>query len=575
VKDEPSEPVLTTTWDLEDDDVAAVEAALGKGSLSSRVVRVSKGYSNKQTWAIEIDEAAVIKHLVHEAGELTASAQSRVAGQKTVADLRAVLDKLTDRTEGEEALLASIGTFRDGRPVLAALDVLDDQLPKFLYFDIYEAMPGRVAVEELISRIGGGETATDESEKIFLALLSLAGTSLDEIRDTKLSEALIAKLEGVSNFVSSAIFRYWSQNRHLKVQFRYDEGLPGDPAPYNTGHVFATRIENTRHGVTVRFDERSTGFVWFFSFLVWFSQMEKTYGKKLVILLDEPGLSLHGKAQADLLRYINEKLLPTYQVIYTTHSPFMIDAANVLSVRTVEDVVGADGELLGTKVGDRVLSTDADTLFPLRAALGYDITQSLFVGEHTFLVEGPSDLLYLRWASNELRAKGKTALDPRWTITPAGGVDKIGSFVALFRGNELDVAVLTDFHDGDKKKVRSLRDSELLRSGHVFTAEHYTGGTEADVEDLLGLDNYFALVNATYGLTGKHALKPMEGATGTTLAQVQAQMDTAPASTPAFDHYAPAAYLIEHSAELAEKLPEVDAALDRFEHFIKDVNAIL
>jgi hypothetical protein len=116
-------------------------------------------------------------------------------------------------------------------------------------------------------------------------------------------------LEGVSNFVSSAIFRYWSQNRHLKVQFRYDEGLPGDPAPYNTGHVFATRIENTRHGVTVRFDERSTGFVWFFSFLVWFSQMEKTYGKKLVILLDEPGLSLHGKAQADLLRYINEKLL--------------------------------------------------------------------------------------------------------------------------------------------------------------------------------------------------------------------------------------------------------------------------
>jgi len=68
-------------------------------------------------------------------------------------------------------------------------------------------------------------------------------------------------------------------------------------------------------------------------------------------------------------------------------------------------------------------------------------------------------------ASNELRAKGKTALDPRWTITPAGGVDKIGSFVALFRGNELDVAVLTDFHDGDKKKVRSLRDSELLRSG--------------------------------------------------------------------------------------------------------------
>jgi predicted ATPase len=40
-------------------------------------------------------------------------------------------------------------------------------------------------------------------------------------------------------------------------------------------------------------------------------------------LLDEPGLTLHGKAQADLLRYIEQRLLPDHQVIYSTHSPFM------------------------------------------------------------------------------------------------------------------------------------------------------------------------------------------------------------------------------------------------------------
>ena len=101
-----------------------------------------------------------------------------------------------------------------------------------------------------------------------------------------------------------------------------------------TTHVFLTRVENTRHGVSVGFDERSAGFVWFFSFLVWFSQMEREYGDKLVILLNEPGLSLHGTAQADLLRYIKEKLLPQYQVIYSTHSPFMIDAADLFTVRT-------------------------------------------------------------------------------------------------------------------------------------------------------------------------------------------------------------------------------------------------
>ncbi len=68
--------------------------------------------------------------------------------------------------------------------------------------------------------------------------------------------------------------------------------------------------------------------MWFFSFLVLFSQVKKNYGN-IIILLDEPALGLHAKAQADLLRYIDEKLKPDHQVMYTTHSPFMVDSANL------------------------------------------------------------------------------------------------------------------------------------------------------------------------------------------------------------------------------------------------------
>ena len=60
---------------------------------------------------------------------------------------------------------------------------------------------------------------------------------------------------------------------------------------------FSTRIRNERHRASVNFDERSTGFIWFFSFLIWFSQMKANYADKLIVLLDEPGLTLHGKAQ--------------------------------------------------------------------------------------------------------------------------------------------------------------------------------------------------------------------------------------------------------------------------------------
>ncbi|MFP3449507.1 hypothetical protein SB765_31760, partial [Pseudomonas sp. SIMBA_067] len=79
-------------------------------------------------------------------------------------------------------------------------------------------------------------------------------------------------------------------------------------------------------------------------------------------------------------------------------------------VLIVEDVVKRDnrGRALveGTKVRDDVLLVDKDTLFPLQGALGYEITQSLFVGKNTLLVEGPSDILYLQAPSMAVQQRG-------------------------------------------------------------------------------------------------------------------------------------------------------------------------
>ena len=115
------------------------------------------------------------------------------------------------------------------------------------------------------------------------------------------------------------------------------------------------------------------------------------------------------------------------------------------------------------------LSSDSETLFPLRAAVGYDITQSLFIGENCLLVEGPSDLIYLQWASQQLAARDRTKLDSRWTIVPTGGISKLGTFASLFAGHHLNVAILTDFHQGDKSKVRDLEQHQMLAANRVFT----------------------------------------------------------------------------------------------------------
>jgi hypothetical protein len=394
---------------------------------------------------------------------------------------------------------------------------------------------------------------------------------------------LRARVEAASIKITRQIFEYWSQNKHLKVQFTIDSGRPGDPAPFNTGTVMRARIYNQLHEMTVPFSDRSAGFIWFFSFLVSFSQVKEQHGD-VVILLDEPGLNLHGRAQGDLIRYFDEKLKPSHQVIYTTHSPFMVPADHIERIRTVEDVVEQKGPFdfisHGTKVGDDVLSTDRDTLFPLQAALGYEITQSLFVGEHTLLVEGPSDILYIQAVSHQLVSRRRAGLDKRWVVCAANGVDKVAAFLSLFGGNKLHVAVLLDYAKGQKAKIDQIKQTKSLQDGHVFTTTDFIDQPEADVEDLLGPELYLQIVNLAFGLpagsrlTVADVLKLMLE-TARVVLKVDATFRVMPPETPEFNHYTPASWLIEHPEQLIGDHEAVTTALGRFEKLFGRLNTLL
>ncbi|MBA7480663.1 hypothetical protein ES707_16125 [subsurface metagenome] len=458
-------------------------------------------------------------------------------------------------------------------PVKVALKILEMRLPKFLYFSEYQKMPGQVSITDLREKLS--EKRVEVGDRIFLALLDLAGSSISEIDSIKKYEALRAELEAVSSRISDEIFEYWTQNRHLDVEFEFDNARPDDPAPFNSGYVFRTRIRNSRHRVSVSFDERSTGFVWFFSFLVRFSQVRKNFGENLIILLDEPALNLHAKAQADLLRYIEERLRPYHQVIYTTHSPFMIDPDNILSARTVEDKI-TNMSVEGTKVGDQVFSTDTDTLFPLQRVLGYEIAQTLFIGRNTLIVEGPSDVLYLKWFSQALQQSGREHLDPRWVVAPCGGVDKMMSFVKLFGANMLNIAALVDYSEGQKNKIRRFRESGIIPGARILSTEMYSDDSEADIEDILGRSAYVDLVNRCYRLTGRDAIpdtKPM-GAPDRVIIEVEQHLPKI-ARVEDFNHYIPAEYLMEHGKEFDRDLVGIEEALNRFEQLFKDVNGFL
>jgi len=324
--------------------------------------------------------------------------------------------------------------------------------------------------------------------------------------------------------------------------------------------------------------------VWFFSFLAQFKQLKKSTGNgNAIILLDEPGLTLHGKAQGDLLRYIVERLLPDHQVIFTTHSPFMVPMDRLADVRIVEDVViekpGKRPEVKGTKVRSDVLEVSDDTLFPLQGALGYEVTQSLFIGANTWLVEGPSDILYLNVVSQALAKRRRVGLDSKWTLCPSGGIDKLAPFVRLFGGNRINVAVLSDIANGDKTKIENLKKADILKAGHFYTCADFTNQGEADVEDMFEIDLFVEMLNGAYKPPAAHVVSReallAAAKTPRIVKKAEALFMLMPDTVAEFNHFGASRWLLENPSALDPDTPAVNVTLDRFEQVFKAFNQLL
>ena len=572
---------ITTTWELEAKDIARVEAEFGKDVLKENTVTILRRYEGTDAeWTVATDFPKAVDNLLAAGG----FEDAQIAGLRAVKSVGDLAEKIASvpETPKQKALLERVKGFKSVRQ--RVIDLLKPALPKFMYFAAYDRMAGMVQVEALKQLQANEQIDKDEhsSERLFLEFLEYAGVPIDEILAVKTYETFNARLQGASNNITDQMLEYWTQNPELSVEVDIRQAHPGDPAPFNTGTIGRARIYNDLHRVDTPFSERSAGFVWFFSFLVKFARV-KSLGHPVLLLLDEPGLTLHGKAQGDLLRYFDEKLAPHHQIIYSTHSPFMVAADKLLSSRIVEDKVEQRGPRrisIGTKVREDVLTTDSDTLFPLQGAIGYEITQTLFVGKHTLLVEGASDIVYLQALSYELKRRKRTGLDTRWTMCPSGGIGNVRAFVSLFGGNKLDVAALVDYTKKDEKKIEELRKSDILKTGRVFTVAQFTGKSESDIEDIFEPDLFVQIVNATYELTGEHVLtrENLEKADENTMRLVkkaEAAFNLLPESMPLYDHFTPSAWLLQNANVLQGDSGDVKTTLDRAETLFLALNAAL
>ncbi len=539
----PDTHAVTLTVELEADDIAAVEAEFGSGALTSGTATISKDYSNRRGWNISTDGVALMRALLERAG-VDASRADGAASQDEL------VEKLQAWSNAPEIVATLLSELEEHKVLNRLEDFLSDRLPGFLYFDEYSTMPGVVSIRQLQST---AEADLDRGERTALALLRLARVESKEFTEAEY-EPRKAALEAAANQLTDEVFEYWSQNPDLSVELDVDfrpDGAGG------TEPFLQVRIKNSRHRVTLNFGERSAGFVWFFSFLAAFSEFRDS-DEPIVLLLDEPGLGLHAAAQEDLLRFIDEKLAPRHQVIYTTHSPFMVQPTKLHRARTVEDVNDE-----GTKVRDDVMSTSKETVFPLQAALGYELAQTLFLGPDNLVVEGPADLIYLQLISDYAESQGKPHLDDRWVIVPAGGLDKVPTFISLI-GAQLNVVALVDIAGAGPQKIADLVKRGVIEQRRIIPVTEFTDTSEADLEDLFDDTFYLHLLRSSGTVSVKKA--DLKGG-GRIIRQVEAAADGS------FSHYKPARYFLQNQGDLLTKVGE--EALERFVALFERVNTLL
>lgn len=152
-----------------------------------------------------------------------------------------------------------------------------------------------------------------------------------------------------------------------------------------------------------------------------------------------------------------DNLAKTNQIIYTTHSPFLVDTSNIDRAK----VVYSDAKGLTVVSGNLRASDDKlneKSIYAVHAALGLSVSDILLQGCQPVIVEGPSDQNYLNAIKLYLIHKQKIAPSKELVFIPSGGVRGVPGVVSIVSGKneDLPLVVLDSDQSGVEAKKKLL-----------------------------------------------------------------------------------------------------------------------
>lgn len=550
---------ITAEFVLSDDEMAMLTGKFGQGVLSAPTLTASRKYSGDMQLQLPIEHERFLKWFSdqHVDVALLGPKLSGVStSQQLMEKLKAVsaetgdTGELTPEAQAARETKAALEVILEGSPTLSTAieKLLRPLVPKTFYFSQYSQLRGRYDLNSEV--IPALSTPTlDEEVQAAADFLKIANVTPANV-DTWVFEQSKAELEAISSLLTQKVKAAWKQNQHLKL----DVTIEHEQQPNGqTKRFLQFRVEDRRHDFSNRLDRRSTGFRWFVSFIASFFEFQKD--KDLILLLDEPGLSLHARAQKDLLDAIDTNLTNGRQVIYTTHSPFMVRTGALGRVRIIED---KGPELGAVATNDAGATSDPDTLFPLQAALGYDIAQNLFIGNRNILLEGTSDFIYLMAFSSHLGSHGRATFPTNCRLLPAGGATNIPTFIALL-GGKLDIVVLLD-GKAQRQRIDAAIAQGRFKASNVLSVEQFCQVKGADIEDLFEPDEYLAIYNGAMKKSLK--AKDLKGQD-----RIVKRIERADGE---FDHGRVAAHFLSHQHEIVPTL-----SAETLKHFEDAIAALV
>lgn len=379
----------------------------------------------------------------------------------------------------------------------AAFQKICEAIPRFVYYSEYGNLDSDLYLPHVkdnlqrIDKLTGKERMKARTLKILFSYLKLDPDQIMELgqetspdnnpkqktpaqieKESRNKQERYAKLDSAGSRLTKQFQEWWSQGNYI-FNFNAD------------GHYFRIFVSDNERPEKIELESRSKGLQWFFSFfLVFLAESEENH-KNCILLLDEPGLSLHPNAQIDLIRFFNQ-LSEKNQLIYTTHLPFLVDHNNLDKVKAVYTEKGL------TKASNDISKADKEkkAIQPVNAAIGITASQSLLVGCEIVIVEGTSDQFYLTLIKNHLIAKGKFTPKREMVFIPVGGAKGVKPVVSIVHGSQsnLPFAIL-DSDETGKVFQQSLKNGfYATEKDKVLEMDTFTGKTGSEVEDLLPLE---------------------------------------------------------------------------------------